>query len=106
MSVSESEFKWEKSVISINSDYNSACTFTVIYDHSSDSNIFMFGSPQVDGVLISNASKFGRKQVGNNNLNLTLIPRVSGLFNSIISNKLIKKVRGVVVNQNYCINLR
>lgn len=106
MSVSEREFKWDKSVININSDYNSACTFTVAYDHINDSNIFMFGSPQIDGVLISNGSKFGRKQVANNVLNLTYISRVTGLFSSIISNKLIKKVRGADISQNYCIKLR
>ena len=105
MSVSESEFKWEKSVVAINSEYNTVSTFTVIFDYSNDSSVFMFGSSQVDGVLVSNASKFGGKQIGNNNLNLTYFPRVSGILNSIISNKIIKKVRGVEQNQNYWIKL-
>lgn len=76
--------------IAINSDQHSAVTFTVTYNASTDSNVFMFGSQEVEGILVSNTTKFGRSSASNERLNLTHQQGRGGLFRNIIANPIIR----------------
>lgn len=103
------ELRAEESKISINSEYQSVTTFTVTYDYTNDRNYFLFGSQEVEGVLVSSATTFGRKQTGNERLELTHTSGQGGILKNKIGSLLknmSKRLTRQERNQTHCIKLQ
>lgn len=107
--VSEYEFKTEHLKMGINADYRNLTTFAVSYSYSNDRNVFLFGSEEVEGVLISNPTSFGRKQESNERLNLNHVTGLSGILKAKIGS-LFSTVKRRITNrdrtQHFCLKLQ
>jgi hypothetical protein len=107
--VSEYEFRAEHLKMGVNAEFQNVTTFAVSYSYASDRNVFLFGSEEVEGVLISNQTSFGRKQESNERLNLNHVTGLSGILKAKIGS-LFNTVKRRITNrdrtQHYCLKLQ
>lgn len=108
-SVFDLELRAEESKIGINTEHQSATTFSVTYDYTNDRNYFLFGSQEVEGVLVSGSTTFGRKPTGNERLELTHTSGQGGILKNKIGSLLknmSKRLTRQERSQTHCIKLQ
>lgn len=109
ITISENSFQAFPQKIGINTEYNYCTTFSVSYDSREDKNTIIFGSNEVEGVLVSNQTTFGRKQESNERLNLTQVKgqgnilkaKLGSLFQTVK-----KRITRAERTESHCIKLQ